>query len=348
MTSTIVKSNAWEQLADGNITKTVPSAVAINQTVLLCGDSPLGGGKMTESAVINGVNTEVPLNSMAFIVGNYSCVNAMLPDNLTAELNVVITADTGAIVISCINITIASINSVSRHLGQYGSTLNISGSELFSNITSARVLLAGINATIKEVDDINRSWIMVRAGRPPSALHSKLVQNCTTQETCNLTSMICTNATACINFTIMETLYPTFTGPVTITLHELGKEFNLTSSLVLWTYNTTGRILSVMPPFGQVGTRVALNGTNLYGYGTSLQQLRINGTTATVLNHNDTYIVLVVPRNFDSRVGPVDIQLISDNGDITEIAKGFEYRPAGMITNITPTAGQQGSYGIYK
>ena len=270
----------------------------------------------------------------------------MLPDNLTTELNIVITADTGAVVMSRINITMASITSVSRHLGQYGSTVNISGSELFSNITSTRVLLAGINATIEEVDNINRSWITVRAGRPPSMLHSKL-QNCTTQETCNMTSMNCTNATACVNFTIMETLYPTFTGPVTIILHELGREFSLTSSLVLWMYNTTGRILSVMPPFGQVGTRVALNGTNLYGYGTSLQQLLINGTTATVLNNNDTYIVFVIPHNFDSRVGPVDIQLISDNGDITETAEGFEYRPAGMITNITPTVGQRGSYGTY-
>lgn len=343
---TIAKSNAWEQLANGNITKIVPSAVAINQTVLLCGDSPLGGGKITESVTINGANT-TPLSSMALMVGNYSCINAMLPDTLTTDVNIVITADTGAVVISRINITIAAINSVSRNLGQYGSRVNISGSELFSNITSTHVMLAGINATIEEVDDVNRRWITVRAGRPPSTLRSKLVQNCTTQEACDMTSMNCTNATACVNFTIIETLYPTFTGPVIVMVQELGREFNLTSSLVFWTYNTTGRIFSVMPPFGQVGTRVALNGTNLYGYGTSLQQLRINGTTATILNDNDTYIVFVIPRNFDSSVGPVDIRLISDNGDIVEIVEGFEYRPAGMITNITPAVGQRGSYGKY-
>ena len=345
---TISKSNAWEQFANGNITKIVPSSVAINQTVLLCGDSPLGGGKMTESVMINGANT-APLSSMAFVVGNYSCINAMLPDNLTAEVDIVITADTGAVVISRINITIAAIDSVSRNLGQYGSRVNILGSELFSNITSTHVMLAGINATIEEVDDVNRSWITVRAGRPPSTLHSKLVQNCTTQlqEACNMTSMNCTNATVCVNFTVMETLYPTFTGPVTIIVQELGREFILTSSLILWTYNTTGMVFSVMPSFGQVGTRVALNGTNLYGYGTSLQQLRINGTTATILNDNDIYIKFVIPRNFDSRVGPVDIQLISDNGDIIEIVEGFEYRPAGMITNITPAVGQRGSYGMY-
>ena len=347
---TIAKSNAWEQLANGNITKIVPRAVTINQTVLLCGDSPLGGGKITESVIINGMNT-APLNSMVFIVGSYSCINAILPDNLTTEVNIFITADTGAVVISRINITLAAINSVSPNLGQYGSRVNISGSELFSNITSTRVMLAGINATIEEVDDANQSWIKVRAGRPPTILCPKVVQNCTTQEACimsNMTSLNCTNTTICVNYTIMEILYPTFTGRVAITVQELGREFNLTSSLILWTYNTTGKIFSVMPSFGQVGTRVALNGTNLYSYGTSLQQLRINGTTAKILSDNDSYIVFIIPCNFDSHVGPVDIQLISDNGDIIEIVEGFEYRPAGMITNITPAVGQRGTYGIFR
>ena len=346
---TIAKSNAWEQLANGNVTKIVPSAVAINQTVLMCGDSPLGDGKMAENVVINGVNT-APLYSTAFIVGNYSCISAMLPANLTTDVNIFITADTGAVIISQVNITIAVIDSVSHNLGQYGSRVNISGSELFSNITSTRVMLAGINATIEEVDDANQSWITVRAGRPPTTLHPKVMQNCTTQEACimtNMTSLNCINTTVCVNFTTTEIVYPTFTGQVSIIVHELGREFNLTSNLISWTYNTTGTIFSVAPPFGQIGTRVALNGTNLYGYGTLLQQLHINGTTTEILSDNDSYIVFIIPCNFDSCVGPVDIQLISGNGDIVEMVEGFEYRPAGTITNIAPTLGQRGTYGTY-
>ena len=309
---TIIKDNAWQQVADGNITKIIPSAVAINQTVLLCGDSPLGGGRMSESVIINGFNT-ILLNSMAFSVENYTCINVMLPDYLTININIFITADTGAVIMSQINITIAVINSVSDSVGQYGSRVNISGSALFRNITSTRVTLAGINATVEDADNISHNWITVRAGRLPTILYSNT---------------------------------STFTGRVAIIVHELGREFNLTNSLILWTYNTIGRVFSVMPSYGQIGTRVVLNGTNLYGYGISLLQLHINGTTAEVLNDTDSNIVFVTPGNDGSSVGPVDIQVISDNGDIVEVIGGFEYRPAGMIASITPSVGQRGTYGM--
>ena len=310
---TIIKDEAWQQVADGNITKIIPSAVAINQTVLLCGNSPLGGGRITESVIINGFNT-IPLNSMEFSVRNYTCINVMLPDYLTTNINILIIADTGAVIVSQINITIAIINSVNDIIGQYGSRVNISGLALFSNITSTHVMLAGINATVEDADYVSYSWITVRAGQPPTDLHS--------------------NASI-------------FTGQVAIIVHELGREFSLTNSLILWTYNTISRIFSVMPSYGQVGTRVALNGINLYGYGISLQQLHINGTTAEVLNDTDSYLVFVTPSNDGSSVGPVDIQVISDNGDIVEMVGGFEYRPAGIITSITPPVGQRGTYGMY-
>ena len=341
----IVKNDSWEQLANGNITKIIPSAVAVNQTVLLCGDSPLGDGKITERIIINGFNT-LPLNSVVFLIENYSCINVVLPESISTRINIFITADTGAFIISQINITIAVINAISRKVGQYGSIVNISGSELFSDITSTRVMLAGVNATIEEVDDSNRSWITVRAGRPATTLNTRVVQNCTTQETCMMSNPLnCSNSTICVDTTIEEILYPTFTGQVAIIVQEFGREFNLTNSLALWTYDTISRIFSVKPPFGQIGTRVALNGTNLYGYGTSLQQLLINGSTATILSDNDSYVVFIVPCIYNSCVGLVDVQLISDNGDIAEVVKGFEYRPAGMITNVTPMEGQRGTYG---
>ena len=308
---TIIKDDAWQQV-DGNITKIIPSAVAINQTVLLCGDSPLGGGRMTESVIINGFNT-IQLHSIEFSVRNYTCINVILPDYLTTNISILIIADTGAVIMSQINITIAIINSVNDSIGQYGSRVNISGSALFRNITSTHVMLAGINATVEDADYVSHSWITVRAGRPPTDLYSNI---------------------------------STFTGQVAIIVHELGREFNLTNSLISWAYNAIGRIFSVMPSYGQVGTRVALNGTNLYGYGISLHQLHINGTTAEVLNDTDSYIVFVTPSNDGSSVGPVDIQVISDNGDIVEMVGGFEYRLAGMITSITPPVGQRGTYGM--
>jgi len=194
----IIKENAWQHLSDGNITRIIPSAVAINQTVLLCGDHPLGDGKMPVSIIINEVNVDF-FSSTAFAVENYSCINVMLPENLATYLNIFITADTGAVVISQVDITVAVINSVSHNVGQYGSRVNISGVALFNDITSTRVTLARINATIEDVDDTNQSWIVVRAGRPPAMLYPKVMENCITQE-------------ICVNITTMELLYPTFTG----------------------------------------------------------------------------------------------------------------------------------------
>ena len=422
---TIVRNNTWVQLADGVINRIVPSAAAVNQTIFVCGDRLLGGGSQIMRVAVGNVDA-MQFSNTTSTVGNLTCINITLPSGLTGSLPITLTADTGAIIRSTVNVSIASITNVSRSFGQYGTRVNITGIELFRNLSDTTVMLAGVDATIEQSDTASRGWIVVRAGRPPLLSRPVLTLNCTTllectssnidgncpnincsegysnatyltepcltdcfsqnvstcftscstngtlNETCflacenspNITignattcftncsmpccsALNCTNVTACVNVSMTELYEGSFSGQVAIVTRELGQTFSLTNSAVLWTYNISGRIATVTPSIGQLGTRVALNGTNLYGYGTSLTQLLINRTMATIYFNSSTSIVFGAPNITNSpMVGPVDIELTSDTGAIVESNGDFEYLPAGMITSLQPAVGQVGTYGM--
>ena len=428
---TIIRSNAWEQLADGVINRTVPSAAAINQTIFACGDRLLGGGSEIVRVLIDNVNA-TQFSRTTSTIGNLICINITLPSGLVGSLPITLTADTGAIIRSTVNVNIASLNHVSRDFGQYGTRVNISGVELFRNLSLTTVMLAGVDAMIEEADTTSRSWIVVRAGRPPMLSRtisipdsnttevctslSNITNNCPTincstslsnatfltelclttcfnqnvsscfmacsltgifNETCflscenatnitdnsttcftncsmpccvNVTTQSCMNVTTEFNVSMTELFEGAFSGQVAIVTEELGLTFNLTNDTVLWTYNISGSIADVTPSFGQLGTRVTLNGTNLYGYGTALQRLLVNGTVATVFSVSNTSIVFGAPNissgSSSSLVGLVNIELTSDTGAIVESIGQFEYLPAGMITSLEPAAGQVGTYGM--
>ena len=425
---TIVRNDSWVQLADGVINRIVPSSAAVNQTIFACGDNLLGGGSQIVSVFIGSVNA-TQFSNTTFTIANLTCINITLPSGLTGSLPINLTADTGAVVRSIVN-SIASITSVSHESGQYGTRVNISGVELFRNLSSTTVMLAGVDASIESNDSTSRSWIVVRAGRPPLLSRINITENCTTRENCtsvtnvtsncaaincsasnssnatfftesclttcfgqnvsmcftfcntngtlnqtcflqcensititansttcftnctmpccvNVTTETCENVTTCVNISTTEMFEGSFSGQVAIVTEELGLMFNLTNSSALWTYNISGRIETVTPPSGQLGTRVALNGTNLFGYGILLQQLLVNGTIATVFSNTSTHIMFGAPNisNAINATVVVDIELTSDSGAIVESIGGFVYLPAGMIITLVPAAGQLGTYG---
>jgi len=425
---TIVSSITWEQLADGNITRIIPTIAAANSTVLVCGDSPLGDGNETTSVTIGGT-LATQFSSLSFIIDSLTCINVTLPANISGVNSIQVVANTGGIVRSQVNVTIAAISSVDRSMGQYGTRVNISGVQLFENITSTSIMLAGVNATIVDQDDVNKSWVVVRAGRPPQFFSTNMTQNCSQSELCtpinNITSICasvncsvnftsdtfvtemcltncsgqnvslcysrcsvngtfnqtcflecgqssnisinstclstcampccvdastinCTNITTCTDLNVTVPIDQAFTGQVAIVTTELGLVFNLTNETVLWTYNISGGVDTVDPIFGQIGTRVALNGTNLFGYGIRLDQLLVNGTRVEAVTANDSFIQFDAPviDSDRSNVGFVDVQLISDTGAIVDLTAGFEYRTPGMITGFIPSVGQRGTYGM--
>jgi len=331
---TFIKSNAWRQLADGKITRVVPNAVAANQTVLLCGDHPLGDGNKTVSVIIGGI-AATRFSHSSFSLSNYTCINVTLPNGLTEQSNnITVIANTGAIIQSLVDITFASVNTVTPAIGQYKTRVNISGINLFFNITSTYVMLAGVNATIESADEISHSWIVVTAGRP----------YCATQRVCMSATNIsysCWYDTVCVNNEAT-----TSSGQIVIVTEEFGLPFMLTSGEdLIWNYNITSSITKVQPTLGQVGTRVAVNGTNLYSFGTALEMVLVNNSIAEVIYDSNNYIVFHVPA---ANVGMVDIALISNRRHSVQIVGAFEYKPVGVIRNLVPSVGQYGTYGKCK
>jgi len=426
---TIVRDDSWQQLADGVINRIIPRAASVNQTILACGERLLGGGNQIVNVSFNS-SSATQFSSIPFTIADNMCINITLPLGLDGSFMITLTADTGAVIESIVTISISSITDVIPNDGQYGTRVNITGVELFGNVSSTTVMLAGVDATIEAVDTVSRSWIVARAGRPPMLSRPVLRENCSTEEECtietnitsdcptincstnfnatfltesclttcfgqnvsscftscnmdgilnetcflmcensttitdnsttcfnnctmpccvNSTTISCANDTTCENITVIEFFEGSFSGQVAIVTEELGLTFNLTNSTVSWTYNISGSIATVVPSFGQLGTRVALNGTNLFGYGTSLQELRVNGTIATnIFFQNSTYIEFGAPMIGSGLavVGLVDIVLTSNSGAIVELIGGFEYRQAGMVTSLVPAVGQLGTYGM--
>ena len=180
---TIVRNNAWEQLADGVINRIIPSVAAINQTILVCGDRLLRGGSQIIRVTIGNVDA-MQFNTTTSTVGNLTCINITLPSGLTGSLPITLTADTRALIRSTVNVSIPSITNVSSSFGQYGTRVNITGVELFRNLSDTTVMLAGVNAMIEQSDAVSRDWIVVRAGRPPLLSRPVLTSNYTTLLVC--------------------------------------------------------------------------------------------------------------------------------------------------------------------
>jgi hypothetical protein len=116
----------------------------------------------------------------------------------------------------------------------------------------------------------------------------------------------------------------------------------------VFTYRPASSIDSVSPPTGQAGTVVVLTGTNLLGYGSSIESVTIAGVAAEILLQNDTYVSIVAG---DRDAGTGDIVLVADTGANIVLADGtaglendvWEYAAKPEIEAVTPSAGQVNS-----
>ena len=133
-----------------------------------------------------------------------------------------------------------------------------------------------------------------------------------------------------------------FSGPVVIQAAS-GALNRYTSN---FTYLQEGIIFAVTPTQGQNGTRVKIEGQELFGGGERLSTVLIAGIAADIDNTSDNSCVMVTAlvnpsSNNDSIRG--DILLISNTGAHVRRINGWEYRERGVITDITPASGQYGT-----
>ena len=322
----------WTQLEDGNITDIIPPAAQLGRIILLCGVNLLGGGTSI-TAIQHGSNTQLQLQtspspSTPPLPGS-ECLMAQIPLMVQGvnESVITITSDTGSTVVSISNFTISTIESVSPSRGQPGTVVTIQGQGLLSGYSDATptVYLSEVLAMVLRSSN---SEVVVRAGILP-----------------NVRPRINTTTNATIPppqiFGVMGSVVIEVPNP----LDPDNLIFNV-SNATGWQYEEAGVLDSAFPGFGQYGTIINVNGSNLLAYGTSLTHATIGGVNATVLDGATNVLVqLVVPDS--STIGFVDVILFSDTGASVRGVGIFEYRERGVILSAMPDRGQRGTRGEF-
>ncbi len=326
----ITVSGLWTYLDDGSITQLVPPAAQEGATVYVCGSSILGGGTNVASVSVVGVNSSSFSSGLESLLASElpnECISAIVPapsGPLPQEGVVEVTADTQALVTSADDVSFkyANVSSITPDKGQEYTFVTIAGIHLLSGYNETEVGKPTVAFGSKEatVESYTDSEIVIQVLPSPTEINS-------------LTDVRITAEKFGLNFTV-----------------ELSQG---------WTYLQPGDITSAEPDFGQSGTRVTLNGTNLLGYGVSLDYVSILGSdsgdvdadprvNATLVEFNDTIVVIDMPMPVNGDyIGPVDILLVADNGAQVQGGAVFEYMEQGEITAVSPLEGQRGTYGEY-
>ena len=113
----------------------------------------------------------------------------------------------------------------------------------------------------------------------------------------------------------------------------------VTSDAVKWSYIDQGKISSVLPDTGRVGTRVTVLGIDLCGGGAKVVKVTLANYEATIEDNSECGVVVVTARDFGSNaVG--DVQATSDTGSRVTLKAAWTYIAEGEITAVTPAAGQ--------
>ena len=300
--------DAWTQLQDGQVTNIVPLAAQPGRDVMLCGDRLLGGGTTISSVTLAGQTISefslTPLNTTGNLTDAGSeCISISLPVAPGGTNNIAtIIADTGAVIDSTQTFTYAEIRNVSPMRGQFGTRVTISGVSLLSGYNSVdpQVYLSGVQARVMSVSS---NTIVVEAQMPPE-------MDPVSAQPMSPESSI---------FGVSGSVEILVNSPFLLT-------FNVSTDSA-WTYEHSGEIESVSPPFGQFGTRVTIQGVNLLGYGTTLTRVTLNDTNAIVVEASNATVVLIAP--YLDSFGLVTIALFSDSGAVVRGEELFEYRQRG-------------------
>jgi len=112
------------------------------------------------------------------------------------------------------------------------------------------------------------------------------------------------------------------------------------TALSAWTYLAEGEITSVGPESGQVGTRVTIEGTSLFGGGDALESVTLAGVDVKIISANDSIAIVVIE---DPSTGTGSVVLTSNTGAIVSVDDAFTLVDVGKVTVVSPGRGQYGT-----
>ena len=322
--------NGWTQLRDGVITRIVPLAAQEGREIYVCGTGILGGGNSISSAQFGAANfpilTSIPATP-PFTITESECIQVQVgsPSSSTVTSGTItVTSNTGSYVESTDNFTIASIQVISPNRGQPGTVVTITGCGFLSGTTSGAPLVF-LNDVHADLISFSSTEIVVRARDPPTLLPRII------NETTGATEPP-----------------PQYFGVMGGVRIEVANPFSTNgiftvSSATGWQLEENGMISEITPSFGQYGTRITIQGTNLLAYG-ELTHVTVDGVNATILDGASNSVVRIIAPNITA-ITFVDIMVYSDTGATIRGPLIFEYREAGVVTDVSPSEGQNGTFG---
>jgi len=319
--------NAWTQLSDGNITRIVPSAAQEGSEVFLCGVRILGGGITISSIQLNSlIFTASSSGSPPLNITEPECIQVQVGSSTGTTGRISVTSDTGSLVESTENFTLARIDSITPAIGQPGTIVTVRGQGLLSG-TNPTIVLAFLSDVSADVISFSDAEVVLRARDPPTPVINVINET--------------TGATE-----VLDEYFGVMGGVQII----VSNPYNTSSTFTVsnpsgWQLEERGRITDVDPAYGQVGTLITLTGTNLLAYGSMLIHATIGGVNATILAGATNSQVQLITPSIQNTVDTLEIMLYSDTGATIRDPLGFDNLEPGIISNITPSQGQNGTLG---
>ena len=292
--------NGFTYLPEGTIFSIEPNFGQLGTRVVIRGANLLGGG--------TGIDTVSLAEAQASVrSGNNESIEVDIMENLPSTSypqlgDVILTANTGAVIRRLNGFTLVQpgeITSVSPMTGQLGTRVTINGSNLLQGTTSNNVLAITL------------------AGVPVSNILSAMQ----TQIIVEAASAASAGAP----------------GQVVVTLTSGAR---VESPLgITFQYLQPGRVSTVSPNSGPVGTNVLISGSSLLGGGSNIMLVSLGGIQATVTGFSDTQINITA---MEGTPGMGDVIIISNTGTIINGSNMWTYEELGVVTQVSPMIGQQG------
>ena len=117
---------------------------------------------------------------------------------------------------------------------------------------------------------------------------------------------------------------------------------SIVTSIGSWMYEELGNITSITPSSGQQGVIVEINGTSFLGSsGFNVSNVTLAGIQGTILEQNDTMIIVEAKYSETGLTGPVVLYIWS--GPVITSSNNWTYYPASL-NSITPVSGVNGTY----
>ena len=376
----VARADGWTYLPQGTIDAVTPSSGHLGTYVEITGSNLLGGGSRLQSVSLAGSLADILAYNNTYIRVRATRDSGIKPGDVTITTNTaaqVIKANAWTYVDP------GDVDLVSPAQGQAGTRVTLKGQNLLAGgSTATSVTLAGVEVQ-QVVSASNTEVVVVAAAAnastgnivitvntgafvvqqngwtyitpaaitviaPTSGQHGTLVY-------INGTNLL-GGGSAIANATLANTpVFSIVQASNTQVVVRAGADGTGAGNVVLFadtgavitsslqfTYLVAGNITAVAPTQGQGGTVVTVTGERLRGGGTAVVAATLAGVSASVAAEADDQVVV------RAGAGPAStlqghVVLTADTGALVTLENGWTYLAAGVITQVAPSSGQEGT-----